>query len=400
MLNSNTFYKIISVILAVVLWAYVIQVMDPMKKETIKDVPVQLLNEESLTARGLALSGSTDYTVDVVVEGKKGELSKLTSEDISANADLFGFSLGKNYIAVITSAPDGVDVLEVKPNKINVAIEELIEVAKPIDVNFTGKFANGVEAGRILTQPEEVEVSGAKSDVDAVDHIRVDIQASKLTTEGTTIQAKAYPVNKMGDVVENVRLSSAYIDVSGKLYHVKEVPLTVEVTGEVAPIYEVTNLDVPSSIKIKGSKEALNAVDVLTASAIDISDVSSTAEIPVNVPFPDGVEPAKGYENLTVDISIKPVATKEFTFTADEIEIEGIEGTTNISITTPQINIIASGSEAVIGALMKSDLQPYIDLDAESLLSATAKVQVRYKKQLGHITVGPEEVHITLNQTE
>jgi hypothetical protein len=34
------------------------------------------------------------------------------------------------------------------------------------------------------------------------------------------------------------------------------------------------------------------------------------------------------------------------------------------------------------------------------LISATAKVQVRYDKQLGHIAVDPEEVHITLNQAE
>jgi len=130
MLNSNTFYKIISIIIAIVLWAYVIQVMDPTKKETIKDVPVQLLNEESLTTRGLALSGEAKYTVDVTIEGKRADLAKITADDIIANADLFGFSLGKNYITVVVSAPDGIDVLEVRPSKINVTIEELIEAVK------------------------------------------------------------------------------------------------------------------------------------------------------------------------------------------------------------------------------------------------------------------------------
>ncbi|HML36830.1 MAG TPA: CdaR family protein [Bacillota bacterium] len=80
--------------------------------------------------------------------------------------------------------------------------------------------------------------------------------------------------------------------------------------------------------------------------------------------------------------------------------MEGLDGLSNIKITTPQITVTASGSEEVINGLSKEDLQPYLTLDAESLISATAKVQVRYQKALGHITVDPEEVHITLNETE
>ena len=54
----------------------------------------------------------------------------------------------------------------------------------------------------------------------------------------------------------------------------------------------------------------------------------------------------------------------------------------------------------MIAGLNKEDLQPYLTLDAEALISATAKVQVRYSKQLGHIAVDPAEIHITLNQTQ
>lgn len=400
MLNSNTFYKIISVLVAIVLWAYVLQVTDPMKEQTITDVPVQLLNEESLTTRGLALSGEAEYTVDVEIRAKRADLVKITAGDIIANADLFGYSLGKNYIPVTVSAPEGVTILEVKPVKINVVIEELIEVAKPIKVSFLGQFEDGIEAGQVTTQPGEVQVSGAKSEVSAVAYVKAEVNTSKLTTEGGSIQAKAVAVNSAGDVVQNVRLSASFIDVTAKLCEVKEVPLTVEITGEVAPIYEVTGIDLPDSVKIKGTKEALAAVTVLSGTAIDISNVSSTSKLPIVISLPEDVELATGYENLAVNISIKPIATKQFTYTADEIQMEGIDGISSITITTPQITVTASGSEVVIAGLKKEDLEPYLELDPESLISATAKVQVRYDKQLGHIAVDPEEVHITLNQTE
>ena len=400
MLNSKTFYKIISVIIAVLLWAYVIEVTDPMKKQTMSDIPIQLLNVESLADRGLALSGDAEYTVDVVIQAKRAELSKITEGDILAEADLFGYSIGKNSIPVVVTAPRGVAVPEVKPIKINIVIEERIEVVKPIKIAFLGQFEEGIEAGQITTQPEVIQVTGAKSEVGAVSHIKAEVNISRLTAESSTIQTKAIAVNDEGDVVQNVRLSSSYIDVTARLNAVKEVPLRVEITGEVAPIYELIDLDVPESIKIKGSKEALAGINTLTGSAIDISDVSSTSELPIEIPLPEDVEFASGYEKVTVAISIKPIATKEFTYTSEEILLEGIEGTQKITITTPQISVTASGSELVIAGLRKEDLKPYLELDAESLISATAKVQVRYDKQLGHIEVDPEEVHITLNQTE
>ncbi|MDF2656885.1 MAG: hypothetical protein K0R19_3359 [Bacillota bacterium] len=400
MLNNNNFYKIISVVLALALWVYVIQAENPMQTKTISDVTVQLLNEESLTARGLALSGEATYTVDVKIQAKKSELSSISAADLIANADLFGYSMGKNYIPVTVSAPEGVTIQDIKPIKINVVIEERVEVAKPIKVNFVGQFENGMEAGQVTTQPEEILVSGAKSEVGAVSHIQADVNTSKLTADGVTIQTKAVAVNSAGDVVQNVRLSSPFIDVSAKLSSVAEVPLNVEIIGSVAPIYEVTAMDLPEKVKIKGSVQDLAKITSLTAAPIDISSVASTSKLPLDITLPEGVEFASGYENMSVGITIRPVATKEFTYTSDEILMEGIEGASNISITTPEIKVTVSGSEDVIAGLLKSDLVPYLVLDAESLISAAAKVQIRYEKELGHITVDPEEVHITLNESE
>lgn len=400
MLRSKTFYKIISVVIAVLLWAYVIEVTDPVKNQTISDLPVQLLNVESLADRGLALSGDAEYTVDVVIRAKRADLSRITEGDILAEADLFGYSIGKKSIPVVVTAPRGVAIPEVKPIKINVIIEERVEVPKPIRIAFLGQFEEGVEAGQITTQPTEIQVSGAKSEVGAVSHIRAEVAISRLTVESSTIQTRAIAVNDEGDVVQNVRLSSSYVDVTARINAVKEVPLQVEITGELAPIYELIDMNIPESIKIKGSKAALAKIDRLTSTAIDISEISSTSDIPIVIPIPEGIEFATGYENLTVAISIKPVATKTFTYTSEEIMLEGIEGTQNITITTPHITVTASGSELVIARLRKEDLKPYLELDAESLISATAKVQVHYDKQLGHIGVDPEEVHITLDQTD
>jgi YbbR domain-containing protein len=240
MLKSNTANKIISVIIAILLWTYVIGMVDPTKTTTIRDVPVQLLNEDSLTSKGLALSGEMDYTVDIVVEGKRADLTNLSAADFTAEADLFTGFIGKNYIPIVIAAPDFVTVMDVRPNKIAVAIEELAVVNKPIRVVFTGQLSDEVEAGGVITQPEFIEVTGAKSEVDAVAYIKAQVNASRLSTEPRTIEAEAVAVNRDGDEVTNIRLSTNIISVTARLYNVKEVPLNVEITGQVDPIYEST----------------------------------------------------------------------------------------------------------------------------------------------------------------
>lgn len=399
MLKSKNFNRVISMLLALALWAYVIGNQNPLKYKDIVDIPLQLLNEENLAARGLAISGDVDLSVNVRVQGRPNEVSKLTSGDFTASADLLFGYIGKNYIPVTVNSPDGLQQVEIRPNnKIVVNIEELVVVPKPVKVFFVGKFADGIEAGRIITLPDQVEVSGAKSEVEAVSYIKAEINTSKLKEEANTVQVKAIPVSRSDDVVGNVKLSSSYIGVTAELLRVKEVPLQIEILGQVAPIYEVISLRTPDKVKIKGPKELIAGIEEVIALPVDISDVVSTSQLPVQMELPEGVELASGNETVSVDIAIKPIATKEFIYRADEIVIEGVEGDIGLTITTPQITVIASGSEAVISGLNKEDLVPYLSLDATELLSGTARVLVRYNKQLGHIAVDPETVHITLNQ--
>lgn len=398
MLKSKTFNRVISIVLALVLWAYVILKDNPTKYENIPNIPVQLLNEDNLTARGLALSGVRDFSMDARVQGRRTEVSKLSNEDFTASADLlFGLNIGRNYIPVYISGPDGITIVS-DQKKIVVNIEELVSVSKPVNVSFVGKFAEGREAGRVVKQPEQVEVTGAKSEVDAVAYIKVEINTSKLKEDSVPVQAKAVAVTRSGDEVANVKLSSSYIDVTAELLRVKEVPLQVEILGQVDSIYEVMSLRTPDKVKIKGPKGLISGIEEVIAVPVDISNVVSTSQLPVEISLPAGVEMASGYETVFVDIDIKPIAKKEFIYTADEIVIEGVDGDIGLTITTPQITVIASGSEAVISGLKKEDLTPYLSLDATALLSGTAPVLVRYDKQLGHVQVEPESVHIILNQ--
>ena len=71
MLNSKTANVILSLIIAVALWSYVIYTIEPTQTRTLVNVPVSIQNEDSLTDRGLAVADSDSIYVDVKVKGKR-----------------------------------------------------------------------------------------------------------------------------------------------------------------------------------------------------------------------------------------------------------------------------------------------------------------------------------------
>ena len=112
--SGSLFDKIISVVIALILWVYVVNVINPPSSSTIAGVPVRLLNQEVLAASNLAIAGADQYTVDVVIEGARSDILDIEEEDITANADLFGLGKGQNYLVVTVSVPEKITVKEIK----------------------------------------------------------------------------------------------------------------------------------------------------------------------------------------------------------------------------------------------------------------------------------------------
>ena len=63
--------RVAAIVLAIVLWVYVISVVNPPTTVTVRQVPVTLLNQEYLDDSKLAIAGDGKYTVDVDLSGKR-----------------------------------------------------------------------------------------------------------------------------------------------------------------------------------------------------------------------------------------------------------------------------------------------------------------------------------------
>ena len=63
---NNTLLKILSFIIAIVLWAYIIIIIDAPTEKTFRDVPITTVNEQVISDRGYSIRET--FRADLVCE--------------------------------------------------------------------------------------------------------------------------------------------------------------------------------------------------------------------------------------------------------------------------------------------------------------------------------------------
>ena len=305
MLKNKSVVRMISVVLAVVLWAYVIGEVNPTVKKTFSEIPVELTNTETLADRGLALTGDEEYFAVVVVEGARSELNALNTADIHVTADMYGYEKGENHVSLDVTLPDGISLDELKTPDITVTLEDLATKHLPVTVDFAGEPGENLEPSYSYTVPAEVEVKGAESVITKVDTVRVQLDAGNLSETWEVYSESPTAWSKDGKLIKNVTISAQSVEVYAVLFHTKQVPLELKVTGTPDKKYGDADIAIPKEITVKGTAEALERITSINADSVDISDVKKSGTVEVKPHLPGGVELAAASENIGVKVEFK-----------------------------------------------------------------------------------------------
>src|SRR5712692_7139330 len=151
--------KLLSVGLAVLLW------MAVSGEETVERglrVPLELQQFPA----GLELQGEPPSTVDVRVRGSSGALARVSPGDIVAVLDLRGAHTGGRLFHLTSDqvrAPFGVEVVQISPATIAMVFESSKTRRVLIRPAIDGKPAPGYTVGKVVVDPDSVDVVGPAS---------------------------------------------------------------------------------------------------------------------------------------------------------------------------------------------------------------------------------------------
>ncbi len=394
MLKNKNVLRLLSLVLALFLWFYVVAVENPLSERRISKIPIQFTNHSDLEKRGLAIDYSNIQKMDIVISGTRSDVMKVSADDVSATADLTGYGKGKNYVAVTVKVPRKVDLVEQKVQFISVNVEKLQTAKKKVNINFTGNVAKDRQAKLFSQDLSEVQVTGAKSQVSKVYKVLADLDAAKLTENAKKYNLKIYAADAKGKQIKGVKFSTKTVNATAGMYTVKEVPLNIDLKGEPPAEYRISALDAPKTAKIMGFPADLEGIEKLTSNPVYLDDLKESEKIQIEVDLPEGVELVDP-KSLQLEVTIKDMVSKEFVFSSANVDIRGLSEGKNITMDSQTLRVKAFSKDET-GDISMDDIQLYVDLTG--LDSGEHKVKVRFEAQndISDVSVEPQDIAVKI----
>ena len=395
--------RIIAVIIAIGLWFYVISVVNPPTTVIVRQVPVSLLNQDYLESSKLAIAGDGNYSVDVVLSGKRMDLM-VGPSDLTATADLNGLIPGQNYITVRVTSPHNTTVQEIRTEKIQVYIDELVTANKNVEVQVLNLPA-GTELSSITLDHASIAVSGAKSLVDMVDRLDVIVDAAGMSVdEPQKLQLAVTPVDAEGNTVGAVNPEYVYVNLSATLYTVKSVPLYTRVEGSPGLGAQLLSSNIPSSVSIKGTLLDLAKINYIDAEPLDIEGITANTELEVVPILPDGVELSSSNDRMIATFTLSEQGTVNMEADSASIELEGLaEGLLAEVLGEPfPMDVTVSGAIADITDLPEDAVSFYVDL-SEITEAGEYDLPILGRSTEGktlEVVTDPAELHVIVTSGE
>lgn len=383
-LKKNTKIKIISLLSAIVLWMYVMAIVDPDDTKLFENVPVTVTNAEELEGEDLVVYPETDLVADIYITGKLSNLQKINEDDIYIYGSINKPIEGNNYLYLKVNIAKQVSY-EFKSDFIVVRLEKLVHEEKEIITDIEGKYKNDVDT--ITLQQSTVSVSGPRVLVDEVKSIKATINVDSDSENKFTQRIKLIPVNTSGKEVKGVTLDVKNIKAEVTLLEEKEVPINIQIEGDTtdAVAYEVD----PEVVVIKGKKEVLDKINYINTKKLDLSSLSVSKK--VDLIIPDGV--TSNETSVTVKVKENESTIQKLIYGADEIELRNNYDNIDISeLDMPDsINVDVQVDNSDI-KVNKSDIKLYIDLSEESDQSKEYKIKYDSELDFKNIKIIPSTV--------
>lgn len=287
--KEDWYLKVLSLLVAVVLWVYVSNEMNPTKEQEFKDMGVDIRGMSS----NLAVS-ELPGSVSIRVQGSQDVIADLSPRSIEVFVDLSNVGAGKNVVPVQVRVPRDVKVVDLKPQQVPLRIEPVSEKQIPIHVRAGDGAAKGYKTAAIQTKPDEVIIRGPKSVVDKVNLATVDINMrNKQRTFSETIPVRV--VDDLGAFVEErlVRRVPPVVDVFVSIVPdlpSKKVKVLPVITGEPKQGYAVTMTVVdPPELVITGPWDIIGKMTEISTKPIDIKEADKDVYVDVSPELPNGV---------------------------------------------------------------------------------------------------------------
>ena len=401
---------LLSLVIAVCLWVYVVSTVTPDDSQWIYGIPVTFVNEDGLFSdRNLVLSSGRDATVNLRLYGKRRDLLKLNNTNVTLTADLSQVTgAGDWRLPYSLELPETVSSNEIEiedrsTSYVSITVDKLQTRSVEIRAVFQGNVAEGYTPEAIELEYDTLEISGPKDQVDQVEYAQVVLErtnVSKTISEYIPFTL----MNEEGEEVESDDLictvNGTAVDKIGILMQVnmiKEVPLRVElIEGGGATADHATVRYDPTQITVQGDPEVLAGLNSVYLGTVDLSSIQNSVTEEFNIVIADGLTNMTG-TTAKVTVELKNLKTK--TFQVSNIELTNAPEGLQARLGTLSLEVQLRGTAEEIDSLAASGIRAVADLSgiyATGTFSVPVDIYVDASSEVG--AMGSYSVLVTITE--
>lgn len=375
--TKNLAIKIVALVFAVLLWSYVMVMNNPMRTKSIPDVTASFSGDGDLLARQLTLRGDRNELLSqlltVQVRAQLTDYSNLNADDITVKIDLQSINTKGEYTINYTAETSTGTVVNISPSSITVEVDDLVRTRIPLSYELEGEMPEGYWADPPTLSSSDIDIEGAKSDIDRIVKGIVHIDQSEINSKVSERYQITFYDND-GEVVDKTFLGNqdTRVTVQMNVYARKTVPINIDAAligrDDLHPNYEIREIRLQhETLDIVGSEALLSMISSLDIDTIDLTGSTESFEGEVRVALPNGVWVL---ENDTRMVSypmslVVHIAEKMETASYNEMEVqlENVPRRMEAVVDNRYVNVTIYGRISLLDQLERSNIEVYADLE-------------------------------------
>lgn len=379
--TDNLPWKITSLVLAFILWLFVINTQNPIQPQEIAGVNVVITGLDELESSGYKLKNEDEIrnqNFKVVVTGPRLEIDKLVKNpklitatlniaDYMGNLTESSLSDNANYAVKINLDSYTISVTDKKPQVTKVLIDKIDQKLQKVTYEMSKDLTDTytlIGDGVPVITPDKVTITGPKSDIDRVSEAKVLIEAKDFSEEKLVAQLPIKLYDAEGVEITSLSLSTDTAEVKLPIGSEKEVTIKVNYTGTLKEGLVLINTIVsPEKVKLIGKSELLAGIKEIELEPIDLSKVEKTDLIQVAMKLPDGVMTLID-NKVNVSLEVMEEESLEYPIQTNEMDLTviGLGENLTYEILTPNIQVVLSALPNKLLGYTKEDIKFSLDL--------------------------------------
>ena len=385
-MKNKLLSALLSIVIALGLWAYVITVESPGSTNTVHNIPVVFEGETVLRERNMIITSDTDVDVDLTLYGNRSDLRQVDASNITLKVDLTRvYDPGKHQLEYSISYPGTVagnafTVENQSPKYINVTVEKLVKTEIPVVVTYTGSLPENdffCDRGNVVLDNNVIFVSGPESVVGRIAKAQIEVDLTGRTESisedyrFTLVDEENSPVD-----AELITVNVEQVHVDLKIQRIRFIDLVVAFRdGGGATAKNITYTISPQKIRVSGSDAALEAMgDKIDLGTIDLANYLNDEVITIPFTVPENITNNSNITEAKIDLKFVDLSVKEVT--VNKIELINVPENMQAELVTEVSTVTVRGPSADIAKLTTESVSIQVDMSEAALGTATYKATV------------------------